>query len=112
MADYNLIKTGFTNYIGALLLESPLENKDEARHDVVANLCEQILKISKNEDSHYDLKVLKPMLKTIVIIFKSLINDMQEDVENVDKNAYIMLSNQMQLYKKIVSDFENIIQKL
>lgn len=111
MNDNNSTKTirsGLTNYIGALLNASVL-NPNEAKHDIVAMLTEESLKLAKIDNDYYDLFTLKPLLRAVVIIYQNKVNLLNQDLQ---KDIPPMIKEQLLEKQKIYNQMIQMTNKL
>lgn len=76
--DTTQIRAGLTSYIGALI-ESSYYGPQAAKQSVVAILLEEALKIAQpKEDEPFDLYVLKPMLRAMMIVYQQRIAELEK----------------------------------
>ncbi len=110
--DSTQIQNGMVNYIGALISASKLPPK-AARHDIVATLIEESLKLAEDMNTNeYDLYILKPLLRANVIIFEQQINKLNNGIKTLPKEISDNLSEQIQSYENLISIIKSMLKAL
>lgn len=103
--DQNEIRSGLVNYIGALLKSS--NYKDNVGKQTVASiLTEETLKLAQNEEGIFNLYVLKPMIRGVIIIFKQRIVELSK----LPKSEQI--SSKIEEYQHIISSLEELVNMI
>ena len=101
--DQNQIKQGLVNYIGALLSSSPYSDLD-SRQNITAILLTEILKLSEDEDGLYNLYVLKPLFRTIILILKQRCVEMSK--------LPIDSSSSVNKYNQVIMTLEELLNNI
>ena len=104
--DKMQIRAGLTNYIGALIEASETSNSQAIRHIIVACLLEEAMPFLKDEEEKYDIFSCKPLFKLII----NIISDRVASLEEYSNNPYV--NNQIQRYKNLIEQLEEIISKV
>ena len=81
--DQKVIKQSLANFVGALI-ESSKYNDQDARHEAVALILEEALRLSQNDDGSYNLFVLKPFYRAMIRVLedrKTQLGDLPEEVK-------------------------------
>lgn len=108
--DINQIRAGFVNFIGASLKSLDGKANDNViKQEVVAILCEEMLKVCSDKNNVIDLYAAKPLLRGVVHILTQRILEIEKLLNNVDKGQHNILSK-IEQYKKLVTDIEDIIK--
>lgn len=89
--EQEAIRQSFANFLGALLNSSAYE-KDEAKENVIALLCEELVKYVQEEDA-INLRASKPIFKSALWLFKKR------------KQELIMYLNDSDLYQNTDTTF-------
>lgn len=74
--DQNEIRCGLVNYIGAILNSSPYDNPKAIKHNTVAVLLEEAMKLCKDQDGIFDMYTCKPFLRATLNIIKQRYNEL------------------------------------
>lgn len=112
-SQYSIAKEALFQYIATLIDYSPLNDNEKTnatKHHVVALLTEEILNLSKDA-THYDLYVLKPLLKSLLKIADirtQEIYSMPAPIEEALFERIIELKEDYQALKLLIS---KIIEK-
>lgn len=97
--DLFTIKAGLTNYVGAMLKASPLDNDKAKKHSVVATLLEEAMQLCKDDTGTYDMFVCKPILRLNANIIQQRIKMLEElspDPEVIEQvNSYKFIYNEI-----------------
>lgn len=68
--EYNQVKNGLTNYVGAMVKATTFESDKAARQFVAASLIEEALVLMRNEEELLDLFVSKPLLRATAALLE------------------------------------------
>lgn len=112
--NFNKSLDCLTNFIGALVSSSSLNNI-QTRHHVVSILCSEILKLSK-ENNRLEPYILKPFIKSNLIILEDWIADLEILTENdlvpLDETTANNIAAQKKFYKETVNGFKKMIENM
>lgn len=103
--EYPQIRAGFVNYIGSLISSSSLGDSEQTKHYVCSTLTEEILSLAKDKDGIYDLYILKPLLRGIILIFNQRIKEL-ESLNDISTKETI--AN----YKNIIITINKLVDKI
>ena len=71
--EQEAIRQAFANFVGSLLVNSMYDG-EEARENVLAILCEELVKYTKDENETINTKTSRPILKsTLCLSFLHLV---------------------------------------
>lgn len=93
--EYNQIKLGLVNYIGAMMQASNFESDKAARQYVSATLIEEALNLMHDEDKNINMFVAKPLLRATAILLNKRIEVFKElsgGLTNTQINSYEQIS--------------------
>lgn len=103
--DPTQIRNGMVNFVGAML--NSMKNSDRANKQTVASvMIEEALKLSQNEEGMYDLYVLKPMLRGVMLVF----NQRCIELKKLPKTSESLA--QIQEYQSVIDTFDKLVKKL
>lgn len=103
--DFTQIKNGLTNYLGATIKALPYDNVSACKHELVAMLTEEAIKLSKEDNDTYNMYILKPLLRGTLNILKARINVL-ESLSINEEMKQLIINN-----KKAIEVLENIIKQ-
>lgn len=103
--DYNQIKAGLINYVGAMLKACPFEGMKSSRQYVAATLIEQAIDLMKDDDNHFDMYVSKPLLRGTSLLLKD--RDIALSTLNMPK-----VSEKRKEYKELYTYIDNLIKDI
>ena len=104
------IRSGLTNFIGALIKHSPFKGNSK-RHDIVAILVEEILTIGKKENGEIDLYSVKPLFKGAIFILKQRHEIIKQDLKSskFDPGVAKSLYQKGQKYETVIDLLSELI---
>lgn len=112
--NFNQSVDCLSNFVGALVSSSSLEGM-QTRHHVVSILCSEILKLSKQDDRHNSY-ILKPLIKTNLIILESWIKDLEiltdAELGILDEKELSTLIAQKTFYADTIKGFKKMIDNI
>ncbi len=110
--DYNLVRSGLSNYIGSLINSSNLTGKSK-KHDVVAILMEEAISIAKDEDNDsVDLYILKPMIKGNLNIFKARKYNLEKQLDQFSPLVKDQAQEQIKEYDSMIKLLSRFIDNV
>ena len=68
------IRNAFVNFIGAMINSSNFDNEQATKHSIVACLLKEIIPICKDNEEHYNMFIIKPLLRVLIDIFNDRIS--------------------------------------
>lgn len=101
----NETRLSFSNFIGAMISSSSLADEKAIKHEIIAVLLEESLKIS-TIDGQYDLFAIKPIFRAVINILNQRIKLMAE-LPLTDE-----VSNTIKVYKEIVKQLNSLLEKI
>jgi hypothetical protein len=103
--DYNQIRAGLTNYIGAMIKACPYEGVKASRQYVAATLIEEAMQIIEGDSVTPDMYVAKPLLRANIIVLKKRILELQKlpQVAQV-KEKIEQYNNTIELLNELVNN--------
>lgn len=103
------LRSGLTNYIGAILQASELEVR-AAKQLAAAALAEEILRLAQNERKNCDLFVAKPLLRANVYILQQRCNALSKVPAISDTQQIVQ--DHLRLLKHTSKNIEEILKGL
>ena len=102
--EQEAIRQAFANFLGALISNSMFE-KESAKENAIAILCEELIKYTQNEDDTINIKLSKP-------IFKSTLWTLQKRKEDLTKSLQeTNIINTIEIHK-YTKDIDKLIELL
>ena len=103
--EHEAIRQAFANFVGSLLVNSMYDG-EEARENVLAILCEELVKYTKDENETINTKTSRPILKSTLWILQNRRNEM---ITYLKENNILMDNTLPDQYTK---DIDNLIDML
>ena len=100
------IRNAFVNFIGAMINSSNFDNEQATKHSIVACLLKEIIPICKDNEEHYNMFIIKPLLRVLIDIFNdriSLLLPYKDEYE---------VANKINKYLDIIDELEIIIDNI
>ena len=100
------IRNAFINFIGAMLNSSKFNNEQATKHSIVACLLEEIVPLCKKNDEHYDLFIIKPLIRILIDIFNDRITLLLPYKDEIE------VSKQINKYFEIIDELNKILKNV
>ena len=95
------IRNAFVNFIGAMINSSNFDNEQATKHSIVACLLQEIIPICKDNEEHYNMFIIKPLLRVLIDIFNdrvSLLLPYKDEQEVINKiNKYLDIIDELEI---------------
>ena len=95
------IRNAFVNFIGSMINSSNFDNEQATKHSIVACLLQEIIPICKDNEEHYNMFIIKPLLRVLIDIFNdrvSLLLSYKDEQEVINKiNKYLDIIDELEI---------------
>lgn len=108
--EQEAIRQSFANFLGALLSNSIYEN-DEAKENVIALLCEELVKYAQ-EGNTINLNVSKPILKATLWILQKRKQEIIMYLNDSDLCSDLCQNTDTTFTSQYTKDIDNLIDLL
>lgn len=101
------IQQGLTSYVGAILKTYETKNQSgrAAKQDVAATLIEEAMKLAADENNVYDIYVLKPLLRAVML----LLSQRAAELQKLNTHEASLIAHQ---YIAIVEELKKVVEKV